>query len=82
MPDLDADMDVARRVVRRWQSGVVTQRRMSTAEEESVLRATMALFETVDAIRQALPPILEEIEAHRRNVADGMCVHHAHPTTQ
>jgi hypothetical protein len=29
-----------------------------------------------------LPPILEEIEAHRRNVADGMCVHHAHPTTQ
>lgn len=77
----DLDMEVARRVIRRWQSGVVTQRRMSTAEEESVLRACMALFETVDAIRQALPPILDEIEAHRRNVADGMCVH-AHTTTQ
>ncbi len=82
MADLDTDMDVARRVITRWQSGVVTQRRMSTAEEESVLRAAMALFETVDAIRQVLPPILEEVETHRRLVREGMGVHDANTTTQ
>ncbi|GEM_PF-4666460 len=74
------DIGVARRVAARARRGVVTQRRMSSSEEDALIRAFIATDETLTAVRDALPDVLAELETHRANAIASMSLHDADAT--